>query len=181
NNEFLLGTEFVQTKEDLIALNKAILRLGQELGKPVVATGDVHFLRPEDHFYRSILLAGHGFEDAERQAPLYFRTTEEMLAEFDYLTPEERYQVVVANTRWVADQCEELTPVPQGLHPPKIEKAEEMLRAMTYENAHKLYGTPLPEIVEARIEKELNSIIGNGYASLYWIAHKLVKKSLDDG
>ncbi|HHT72498.1 MAG TPA: PolC-type DNA polymerase III [Firmicutes bacterium] len=181
NNEFLLGTEYVRTNDDLVAINKQILQLGKELNKPVVATGDVHFLRPEDNLYRSILLAGHGFEDAERQAPLYFRTTEEMLAEFPYLTPEDRQQVVVANTKWVADQCEDLTPVPQGLHPPKIEAAEEMLREMTYENAHKLYGNPLPELVEARLEKELNSIIGNGYASLYWIAHKLVKKSLDDG
>ena len=131
NNAFLIGTEFVKTKEDLINLNKQILQLGKELGKPVVATGDVHFLRPKDDLYRSILLAGHGFEDAERQAPLFFRTTEEMLQEFDYLTPEERHQVVVVNSQWVADQCEQLTPVPQGLHPPKIDRAEEMLREMT--------------------------------------------------
>ena len=110
-----------------------------------------------------------------------FRTTEEMLQEFDYLTPEERHQVVVVNSQWVADQCEQLTPVPQGLHPPKIDRAEEMLREMTYENARKLYGEPLPDIVAVRLERELNSIIGNGYAPLYWIAHKLVKKSLDDG
>lgn len=181
NNEFLIGTEHVRTRDDLIALNKQIIQLGKELNRPVVATGDVHFLRPEDNLYRSILLAGHGFEDAERQAPLYFRTTEEMLAEFSYLPPEERQQVVVDNPQWVADQCEELVPVPQGLHPPKIEQAEEMLRAMAYENAHRIYGDPLPEIVAARLERELNSIIGNGYASLYWIAHKLVKKSLDDG
>jgi DNA polymerase-3 subunit alpha (Gram-positive type) len=181
NNAFLIGTEFVKTKEDLINLNKQILQLGKELGKPVVATGDVHFLRPKDDLYRSILLAGHGFEDAERQAPLFFRTTEEMLQEFDYLTPEERHQVVVVNSQWVADQCEQLTPVPQGLHPPKIDRAEEMLREMTYENARKLYGEPLPDIVAVRLERELNSIIGNGYAPLYWIAHKLVKKSLDDG
>lgn len=181
NNEFLIGTEFVKTTEDLKAINRQILEIGRALNKPVVATGDVHFLRPEDNFYRSILLAGQGFEDAERQAPLYFRTTEEMMQEFDYLSPEERYEVVVANPQWVADQCEELTPVPEELHPPRIDDAENKLRKMTYDSAHRLYGEALPDIVSARLERELESIIGNGYASLYWIAHKLVKKSLDDG
>lgn len=181
NNEFLIGTEYVKTRDDLIAINKQILQLGRALNKPVVATGDVHFLRPEDDLYRTILLAGQGFEDAERQAPLYFRTTEEMLAEFSYLTPDERHEVVVANPQWVADQCEELAPVPNKLHPPRVKDAEDMLWEMAYANPRKLYGEEMPEIVTARLEKELTAIIGNGYASLYWIAHKLVKKSLDDG
>ncbi|NLJ75546.1 MAG: PolC-type DNA polymerase III [Firmicutes bacterium] len=181
NNEFLIGTELVKTWDDLIGINKQIIALGEELGKPVVATGDVHFLRPEDGFIRTILLAGQGFEDAERQAPLYFRTTTEMLEEFSYLGEEKAHEVVIKNPQLIADKCEELTPVPQGLHPPIIEEAEESLREMTYRSAHLLYGDPLPDIVASRLERELDSIIGNGYASLYWIAHKLVKKSLDDG
>ena len=181
NNEFLIGTELVKTWDDLVEINKRIVTIGEELGKPVVATGDVHFLRPEDGFVRTILLAGQGFEDAERQAPLYFRTTEEMLEEFSYLDKEKSYEVVIENPQRIAAECEGLTPVPQGLHPPIIEEAEVSLKEMAYRNARLLYGDPLPEIVAARLERELESIIGHGYASLYWISHKLVKKSLDDG
>lgn len=181
NNEFLIGTTLVRSKADLVRINQQIVKVGEELNLPVVATGDVHFLRPEDAFVRTILLAGHGFEDAERQAPLYYRTTEEMLEEFDYLTPEKAYEVVVTNPRLIAEQTEELIPVPEGLHPPHIDNAEQDLEKMTYEAAHKLYGKSLPEVVEARLARELKAIIGHGYASLYLIAHKLVKKSLDDG
>lgn len=181
NNEFLIGTENVQTQADLISINKQIVELGARLDIPVIATGDVHFLRPEDSLYRTILLAGQGFEDAEHQAPLYFRTTQEMLDEFHYLGEETAYQVVVTNPRALANKVQELTPVPQGLHPPNIEMAEEKLKELTYQTAHGLYGKPLPELVDKRIKRELESIIGNGYAPLYWIAHKLVKKSLDDG
>lgn len=181
NNEFLLGTTHVQAKDDLIRINQQIIKMGEALQKPVVATGDVHFLRPEDTFIRTILLAGQGFEDAERQAPLYYRTTQEMLEEFSYLEPVKAYEVVVENPRKIAAQVEELSPVPKGFYPPRLPQAEELLETMTYATARKMYGDSLPEIVAARIEQELKGIIGHGYASLYLIAHKLVKKSLDDG
>lgn len=181
NNGFLIGTTQVRSKEDLVRINQQIVKIGESLKIPVVATGDVHFLRPEDSFVRTILLAGHGFEDAERQAPLYYRTTEEMLQEFTYLTPEKAYEVVISNPRAVSAEIEELIPVPEGLHPPQIPNAEKDLEEMTYRAARKLYGDPLPEVVAARLERELKAIIGHGYASLYLIAHKLVKKSLDDG
>lgn len=181
NNEFLIGTEHVRSKADLIALNEAIVRLGKQLDKPVVATGDVHFLRPADAVARTVLLAGQGFEDAEHQAPLYFRTTQEMLEEFSYLDPATAQAVVVDNPNAIAAEIEELTPVPQGLFPPQIPDAEGKLTDMAYATARSIYGETLPEIVEQRLQRELKSIIGNSYAPLYWIAHKLVKKSLDDG
>ena len=185
NNEFLLSMPSeginVRTKEDLIRINQQIVMLGERLGIPVVATGDAHFLRPEDSLVRSILLAGHGFADAERQAPLFYRTTQEMLAEFAYLGPEKAQEVVVTNSRLIAAQVENLSPVPQGLHPPKIENADVMLHELTYAGAHTVYGPDLPEIVQARLDRELKAITGNGYASLYVIAHKLVKKSMDEG
>lgn len=181
NNEFLVGTEHVRSREDLIAINRRIVALGRQLEKPIVATGDVHFPRPEDALYRTILLAGQGFEDAEHQAPLYFRTTAEMLQEFAYLGEEEARAAVIDNPRWIAQAVEELTPVPQGLFPPRIDEAPELLRTMAYETATSVYGPELPDIVKDRMERELASIIGHGYAPLYWIAHKLVKKSLDEG
>lgn len=181
NNSFLIGTTQVRSKEDLVRINQQIVKIGESLKIPVVATGDVHFLRPEDSFVRTILLAGHGFADAERQAPLYYRTTEEMLQEFTYLTPEKAYEVVISNPRAIIAEIEELIPVPEGLHPPHIPNAEQDLEEMTYGAARKLYGDPLPEVVAARLERELKAIIGHGYASLYLIAHKLVKKSLEDG
>ncbi len=181
NNEFLIGTTHVQSLDDLANVNKKIVQIGEQLNIPVVATGDVHFLRQEDSFVRTILLAGHGFEDAERQAPLFYRTTKEMIEEFPYLNDEKVQEIVVDNTRLIADRIEHVVPVPEGLHPPHLPNAEKDLEDMAYENAWRLYGNPLPEIVDARIKRELKAIIGNGYASLYLIAHKLVKKSLDDG
>ncbi len=181
NNEFLIGTSRVSNAEDLKNINRLICSLGKELEIPVVATCDVHFLRPEDAVYRTILLRGQGFEDAERQAPLYFRTTEEMLSEFDYLGEELAYEVVVTNSNLIAEQIEEIIPIPQGLHPPKIPNAEENLEKLCYETARQLYGDPLPQLVEQRLQKELKAIIGNGYAGLYWTARQLVQKSNSDG
>ncbi len=181
NNEFLIGTENVQSAHDLMRFNHQICELGEVLGKPVIATGDVHFMRPKDSIYRAILLAGQGFEDAEHQAPLYFRTTSEMLQEFSYLDEEKAYEVVVRNPQQLAAQIADLVPVPEGLHPPIIPEAEERLKELCYQTAQGIYGTALPDIVRERLEKELSAIIGNGYASLYYTAHKLVKKSNDDG
>lgn len=181
NNAFLLGTTYVQSKDDLMRINKQILMIGESLNRPVVATGDVHFLRPEDGFIRTILLAGRGMEDVERPTPVFYRTTEEMLSEFSYLDPQKALEVVVHNPRKIAEAIEQLRPVPEGLHPPHIPQAEEDLEKMTYLTAHEIYGHPLPTVVNARLERELKAIIGHGYASLYLIAHKLVKKSLDDG
>ncbi len=181
NNAFLIGTTHVQSKDDLVRINKQIVKIGESLDLPVVATGDVHFLRPEDSLIRTILLAGRGFDDAERQAPLFYRTTQEMLEEFSYLGAQKAREVVVTNPRKVAAEIGSLRPVPEGLHPPHIENAERDLEEMTYETARKTYGDPLPPIVQARLDRELKAIITNGYASLYLIAHKLVKRSLDDG
>lgn len=181
NNEFLIGTEYVKSTTDLENNNKQIYDLGKTLNIPVVATGDVHFLRPADALYRTILLMGQGFEDAERQAPLYYRTTEEMLAEFSYLGSEIAYEVVVTQPNAIAEEIKSLVPIPQGLHPPKIPEAETNLKQLCYDTATKMYGNPLPEIVEQRLEKELTAIIGNGYAALYWTAHQLVRKSMEDG
>lgn len=181
NNEFLIGTPYVQSKADLMRINQQIVKIGDSLEKPVVATGDVHFLRPEDTFVRTILLAGQGFEDAERQAPLFYRTTDEMLQEFSYLDPKKAHEVVIDNPMRIAAEVEALIPVPEGLHPPHLPQAEEELEAMTYVTAREIYGDPLPPLVAARLDRELKAIIGHGYASLYLIAHKLVKKSLDDG
>lgn len=181
NNGFLIGTTHVQSRDNLATINKKIVKIGDTLGLPVVATGDVHYLRPEDSLVRTILLAGRGFDDAERQTPVYYRTTQEMLEEFTYLGTDKAREVVITNPRHVAAQIESLKPVPDGLHPPHIENAEADLEEMTYKTARETYGDPLPEIVQARLDRELKAIIGNGYASLYLIAHKLVKRSLDDG
>lgn len=181
NNEFLIGTTRVHSRDDLIRLNQQIIKLGERLNKPVVATGDVHFLRPEDSFVRTILLAGKGMGDVEYPAPLFYRTTEEMLQEFTYLSPEKAFEVVVENPRKIAAEVEQLSPTPSGFYPPHLPNAEQELEQMTYARARQVYGDPLPEIVQARLERELKAIINHGYASLYLIAHKLVKKSLDDG
>lgn len=180
NNHFMIGT-VVQSEDELKEINRRIYELGKRLGKPVVATGDVHFLEQNDEIYRRILLAGQGYEDAENQAPLYLRTTEEMLAEFSYLGEEAAYEVVVTAPHLVAEQIDNLQPVPDGLHTPVMEGAEEQITNMTYARAKEIYGDPLPEIVQKRLEKELKSIVGNGYSVLYLIARKLVKKSLSDG
>ena len=171
----------VDSKEDLIKLNQDLFALGQELNKIVVATGDVHFTNPEDEVFRRILMSGKGFSDADQQGPLYLKTTEEMLEEFAYLGEKAAKKIVIDNPRQIAALVENIKPIPDKLYPPEIPGAEEEIINLTYETAHKLYGPQLPEIVEARIKKELDSIINNGFAVLYLIAHKLVKKSNDDG
>ena len=180
NNDFLVR-EGRLNREQLMALNEKICRLGAELNKPVVATGDVHFLRPKDAIFRQILLAGQGYDDADQQPPLYLRTTAEMLAEFAYLGDELARQVVIEAPKQVAAQIGEVKPVPDEFYPPHIPGADEEIRTMAYRRAEELYGSPLPSIVVERLELELKSIIGHGYAVLYLIADKLVKKSLDDG
>jgi DNA polymerase-3 subunit alpha (Gram-positive type) len=176
NNEFLIGTTHVHSREDLIRINQQIVKLGERLNKPVVATGDVHFLRPEDSFVRTILLAGKGMGDVEHPAPLYYRTTEEMLQEFTYLDPDQAYAVVVENPRRIAEAVEDMSPVPSGFYPPHLPEAEQKLERMTYAKAQEIYGSPLPSLVQARLERELKAIIDHGYASIYLVAHKLVKK-----
>ena len=183
NNEFMLREDryAAQTKEDLRDFNRRIVRLGEMYGKPVVATCDVHFLNPEDEVYRRIIMAGKGFKDADMQAPLFLRTTEEMLEEFSYLGAEKAEEIVVTNPAFIADCCETILPVRLDKCPPVIDGSEEELRTKCYERARNIYGEKLPEIVEKRLEKELGSIIGNGYAVMYIIAERLVKKSEDDG
>lgn len=181
NNVFLIRNGMVKDEEGLREINRTVWELGQELGKPVVATGDVHFLDPEDEVYRRILMAGKGFEDADNQAPLYYRTTEEMLQEFNYLGEREAMEAVVHAPRQIAAMTESLKPFPDDLFSPTIPGAAEKIQNMSWEKAYELYGDPLPEIVQKRLEKELNSIIGHGFSVLYLIAHLLVKKSNDDG
>jgi DNA polymerase-3 subunit alpha (Gram-positive type) len=181
NNFFMLRNNTAKDKEELRDLNRRIVCLGDELGIPVVATCDVHFLDPADNIFRKILLHSKGYEDVEFQPPLYFRTTDEMLEEFSYLGSEKAYEVVVTNSNAVADRCEELKPYPDGTHAPKIEGAEDELKNRAVSMAHEIYGPVLPETVQARLTKELNSIITNGFASLYLMAERLVKKSVGDG
>lgn len=181
NNAFLVRDGIVKDEEGLRDLNRRIVSLGEKLQIPVAATGDVHFLEPEDSIYRAILMSKLGFSDAVLQAPLYFKTTEEMLEEFSYLGTEKAYEVVITVPNTIADRCEELKPFPDGTHAPTIPNAEEELRGMAMGKAHELYGDPLPPIVQARLDKELKSIIGNGFASLYLMAQRLVRKSLSDG
>ena len=183
NNAFMLRDEDspIETEEDIININKRIVKLGEDFGKLVVATCDVHFLDPEDEVYRRIIMAGKGFKDADDQAPLYLRTTEEMLAEFAYLGSSKAEEVVITNTNKIADMCEKISPVRPDKCPPVIENSDQMLRDICYNKAHKMYGNPLPEVVHARLERELNSIISNGYAVMYIIAQKLVWKSNEDG
>ncbi len=180
NNEFLIPDK-VNSREDLKDINKKIYNLGKELNKPVVATTDAHFLDPKDSIFREILQSGQNFADAENQPPIYYRTTEEMLEEFSYFGREIAEEIVIKNPNKIADQIDDLKPIPDGLFTPEIEGAEEEIRNMAYKKAHELYGEKLPELVINRLEKELNSIIENGFAVIYLIAHKLVKKSLDDG
>ena len=183
NNAFLVRDEDspVASNDDLIEINKKIVRLGEQFHKPVVATCDVHFLDPEDEIYRRIIMAGQGFKDADEQAPLFLRTTEEMMKEFAYLGSEKAEEVVITNTNRIADMCEKISPVRPDKCPPVIENSDQMLRDICYNKAHKMYGDPLPEIVQERLDRELNSIISNGYAVMYIIAQKLVWKSNEDG
>ena len=181
NSEFLVKNGKLTDTKDLQNIYKTIYDLGKKFNKPVVATGDVHFLDPEDAIYREILMYGQGYEDASNQAPLYFKTTDEMMGEFSYLGKDAAYEVVVTNSLKIAEQIEELTPVPQTTYHPKIEGAEKIISDMAVARAKEVYGDPLPELVQNRLDKELKSIIDNGFAVLYLIAHKLVKKSLEDG
>jgi DNA polymerase-3 subunit alpha (Gram-positive type) len=181
NNQFLIDKGSVNDEEELQAINKRIYDLGKSLNKPTVATGDVHFLEPTDSIFRTILMAGKGFKDSENQPPLYLKTTDEMLKEFAYLGQEAAKEVVISNPTNIADSCEEIKPIPDETYPPSIEGAEDEIKNMTLHKVHSIYGDPLPEVVQKRLDKELNSIINNGYAVLYLIAQKLVAKSLSDG
>ena len=181
NNEYMIRNGTARSEDDLIAFNKQIIHLADQLKKPVVATCDTHFLDEKDEVFRRILMAGNGFTDADNQPPLYFRNTEEMLKEFDYLPYARAYEIVVENTRMIAEQVEPLIPIPEGMRAPEMEGAEEELRNISWETAHRIYGDPLPEIVEKRLSRELDSIIGNGYAVMYMISQKLVKKSNEAG
>lgn len=181
NNDFLIKDGSVKSREELQEINRRIVRLGQKLNKPVVATGDVHFLDPHHEIFRRIIQAGQGYEDAESQAPLYFRSTEEMLAEMDYLGEKEARKVVIDNPAFIAGMIEDIRPVPEGFYPPKIDGASAEITRISWDKAHILYGEKLPSIVEKRIAKELDSITRHGFSVLYLIAHKLVKKSNQDG
>ena len=182
NNEFMLRNGTVNSLEQIKDFNRKVVELGEALHRPVVATGDVHFQEPEDAVYRSIIQAGSGFKDADNQAPLYFRTTDDMLAQFDYLGPEMAYKVVIENPNRLADRIENgFRAIPWGTYPPSIEGAEQQLRDATWKTAKEHYGDPLPELVEKRLQKELDSICGHGYAVLYVIAVKLVAYSNQHG
>ena len=181
NDEYLVRDGTLKSTDDLININRKIVELGERLDKPVCATCDVHFMDPEDEIYRRILQAGQGFDDADHQAPLYLRTTEEMLDEFAYLGKEKAYEVVVTNTNKIADMCEPISPISPLKCTPYIDGCEKTIEDIAMGKAHELYGDPLPEIVETRLRKELDSIIKNGFSVMYIIAQKLVWKSNEDG
>ncbi len=184
NNKFMIKSERIRnvdSMEDIQEMNRRVVKLGEQFHKPVVGTCDVHFLDPEDEVYRRIIMAGRGFEDADEQAPLFLHTTEEMLEEFDYLGSDKAYEVVVKNTNMIADMVEQIAPVRPDKCAPVIEDSDKTLTKICYDKAHEIYGPELPEIVEARLKKELHSIITNGFAVMYIIAQKLVWKSVEDG
>ena len=187
NNAFMLEKRkndrppIARDEEQLRDFNRTIVRIGEELGKPVVATGDVHFLNPEDEMFRHILLATKGFEDADKPNPLYFRTTDEMLSEFSYLGEDKAYELVVTNTNKIADMCETLRPVPHNLFAPKIENSVEDLKELVYGKFHRLYGDNPPEMFVKRVETELNDIISCHYDVIYMSAQRLVQNSLENG
>ena len=181
NDEYLIREGTVQGEEDLRNINRKIVEIGEKLNKPVCATCDVHFMDPQDEIYRRILQAGQKYDDADMQAPLYLRTTNEMLAEFDYLGTEKAYEVVVENTNLIADMCEKIKPISPEKCPPHIPGCEQTIKDIAYKKAIELYGDPLPEIVKTRLDKELDSIIKNGFSVMYIIAQKLVWKSNEDG
>ena len=180
NNRFMLRNGDVQSEEDLREYNRIVVRLGEELGKPVCATGDVHFREPEDEVYRHILLASKKFPDANEPLPIYFKTTEEMLAEFSYLGEEKAYEVVVENTRLIADQVETFELLPKELFPPKLENSEEDLNRLVWEKVHRLYGDNPPQLIVDRLNVELGGILGK-YDVVYMSAQKLVQRSLENG
>ena len=181
NNEFMLRSSEVESREAIMDLNRKVVELGEKLNKPVVATCDVHFMDPKDELYRRVLQGAQGYVDADMQAPLYFRTTDEMLEEFSYLGEEKAFEVVVTNTNLIADMIEDIEPLRSGSYPPAIENCEQDLSDMCHEFAHRVYGENLPEIVQKRMDRELGCILGYGYAVMYMIAHKLVKKSNEAG
>ena len=183
NNRFMIAEEKipVHNDEDLRNLNRTIVRLGEEMGKMVVATGDVHFLNPEDEIFRHILLATKGFKDADKDNPLYLRTTDEMLAEFSYLGAEKAHEIVVKNPNLIADMCESLRPVPHNLFAPKIENSVEDLKSLVYGKFHRLYGDNPPELFVKRVETELHDIISCHYDVIYMSAQRLVQNSLENG
>lgn len=184
NNKFMIESDRVRnvnSMEDILNINRRIVRLGEQFHKPVVATCDVHFLDPEDEIYRRIIMAGKGFSDADDQAPLYLHTTEEMLEEFAYLGSDKAREIVITNTNMIADMIETVAPVRPDKCAPVIEDSDKTLTDICYNKAHEIYGPNLPDIVEARLQKELNSIISNGFAVMYIIAQKLVWKSVEDG
>ena len=181
NNAYLIEKGNVKDEDELKDINRKIYNLAKEVNKPTVATGDVHFLEPQDEAFRRIIMAGQGFGDAENQPPLYFKTTEEMLKEFSYLGEDIAKEVVIKNPQEIAASVDILKPIPDETYPPKIEGADDDIRNMTMNKVHSIYGENLPEVVQKRLDKELNSIINNGYAVLYLIAQKLVAKSYADG
>ncbi|MCI9352531.1 MAG: PolC-type DNA polymerase III, partial [Lawsonibacter sp.] len=181
NNMFMLRKGMVRSEEELRDFNREIVRLGEELGKPVCATGDVHFLDPEDEVYRHILLASKGFEDADEDLPIYFKTTDEMLKEFSYLGKEKAHEVVVKNTNLIASWCDPIEPLPQGLFAPKLEDSDGELKRLVWGKAHELYGENPPQLVVDRIEAELGDIIRCKYDVIYMSAQKLVQNSLEHG
>ncbi len=181
NNRFMLEKGLAKDEEELREYNRTVVRLGEELGKPVVATGDVHFLNPEDEIFRHILLATKGFDDADKPNPLYFRTTDEMLKEFAYLGEQKAYEVVVTNTNLIADMCETIRPVPHNLFAPKIENSVEDLNDLVYGKLHRLYGENPPELFVKRVETELHDIISCHYDVIYMSAQRLVQNSLENG
>ncbi|HZJ83427.1 MAG TPA: PolC-type DNA polymerase III, partial [Clostridia bacterium] len=181
NNEYLVRQEHVKGPEVLEEINRNIVKMGERLNKPVVATGDVHFLDPHDEYFRRILMSGQGFSDADHQPPLFLKTTKEMLDDFKYLGEEVAMDVVVNVPGYISDLIEDIQPIPDGLFTPEIPGAEEQIKEMSLKNAKKVYGNPLPDVVARRLDKELNSIIKHGFAVLYLISHKLVNKSLMDG
>ena len=184
NNRFMIASDRVsnvRSEEDLRDLNRKIVRLGEKFQKPVVATCDVHFLNPEDEVYRRIIMAGKGFSDADEQAPLYLHTTEEMMEEFSYLGTAKAHEVVIENPNKIADMIEKISPVRPDKCPPVIDNSDQQLRDICYKKAHEMYGENLPDVVTERLERELHSIISNGFAVMYIIAQKLVWKSNEDG
>ncbi len=181
NNQFMIRNGLVSSEEELNEVNRQLIHLADDLGLPVAATGDVHFMDEDDKVFREILMTGQGFSDAAEQAPLYLKTTDEMLADFAYLGEDTAYEVVVKNPNMIADMCEEILPIPKGTYPPKIPGSDEELRKICYDRMEAYYGSPLPEYIRERLDKELESIIKNGFAVLYIIAQKLVWNSMDNG